>query len=206
VWILPRRKSQIARAPRLLSSVTDSASVLPFFIVGTTHLPYIKGKETTRCFANIFLWKERHVTIDSRLLKCQRDAEGCIITTIRSPEGRTFVETIRGLPGIEWASNVACLAGSLCNDDRRYIMTLPQVEVMVDRLEDPQKKFEICLQTDSSGNFALVEPRRKKDPVRVLRVRKVRDRWHVRLLRFSDDESKMGWGPNCRILIPRLCV
>ncbi len=161
-------------------------------LIKTTSLGGSKPQKTKACFTSAF-WHYRDSDIDSWFPKEQAEQEhGSVgIYQVQDPKGTTFremaVAAIQAVPGTSDDEIVTWLKR------RGLTLTLPQVEVIVERQENGE---DTGLGTDGYANFAFVED--AHGDVSVLDFRRGGRRWEVYVHRLGDESR---WHAGSRFLL-----
>lgn len=155
LWLAELKKFN-AKKPCWPSNESASASVVQqpaklLSIVATTSLAGIGGKKTKKCFTGSRYYY-RDSDLDRWLPANQPKCDACVISTLAPTEDVTFAQWSASILGVATDTPVETLANLL--KERGYVMTLAQVEAMVDATERGETTG---LRTDNWGNFFFVE-------------------------------------------------
>ena len=128
----------------------QSPSPPPFRISATTELAAVAGKKTKDCFVGTH-FKHRDEDFDNWLPGEQPEAGACTVVALVPGRNETLPDSIVSLLGIDESNNYHLLGARL--KERGYLLTLPQVEELVEKAERGEATG---MRTDSYDNFCFV--------------------------------------------------
>jgi len=144
-----------------------------FSVIAITNLPEVPGKETKQCFNGPQYWPHENV-FDQLLPANQPKAAACTISTLAPSKYVTFIEWARTILDVPADTPFQTLGKSL--KEQGHIMTLPQVEYVIEALE------QALYSGVHKDNYFFVENEDGNISVGCIFL-EVR-RWYTRLYRF----------------------
>lgn len=175
---------------------------LAFSVIATIKLGPVAGKKTSRCLVGR-RWMQRSHNFNNWLDVNQPASKACAVTVLSMVKKWTFLEVAARVLNVNVNTLTTALLSRLLIE-HGYTLTLPQVEVMVEKIETGKKKAgwrtDACL-----GSFFFIETNDPENPVAVGHVHRddSHNKWYAILDRPDYCSS---WVLDNRFLLRNLNV